>query len=78
MSSQAERKQDPLMLMDKRVLTLLSIVDDWTLENCQARQWGVKGKVIDLSNTHGLCYRIQHDDGTDAWYDPQEFVEVSE
>lgn len=74
MSSQEERNHDPLM--GKKVKTLSPIVDDWTYENQQARQWGVKGKVIDLSNAHGLCYQIQHEDLTCAWYDPKEFVEI--
>lgn len=30
------------------------------------------GKIVDYSNSHGLCFRIKHDDGNTAWYEPSE------
>ena len=72
MSSQQERDADPLI--GCRVITLHSKTDDWTITAKYARRWGIVGTVTDLSNSHGLCYEIKHDDGTVAWYDPSEFV----
>ncbi len=72
MSSQQERDADPLI--GSKVTTLHSKTDDWSFEAKQARKWGVNGTVTDLSNSHGLCYEIKHDDSSVAWYDPSEFI----
>ncbi len=48
-------------------------VDDWTREALQSRCWGVKGTVIMYHDSHGLCYDIQHEDGSVGSYDPSEF-----
>jgi len=59
-----------------KVRTLLDAKKkDWTSPR-QNLQWGVKGIVIDISNAHGLCYRVQHSDGTCAWYDPEELETI--
>lgn len=36
------------------------------------RRWGVVGKVLRVSDAHGLCYHVQHEDGSSGWYDPNE------
>lgn len=38
---------------------------------------GVEGEVIGEHNSHGLCYDVQHEDGTTVSYDPLE-LEVLE
>lgn len=40
-----------------------------------ARQ-GQRGVIQDYSNSHGLCYHVQHDDGTYAWYAPDELTDL--
>lgn len=70
MSTKEERDKDPYMW--RMVRTTHSQTDDWTSEGKLARKWNVKGQVIDLSNSHGLCYQVKHEDGTWAWYDPCE------
>lgn len=74
MSTQQERDQDPLI--GHKVRTIHPSVHDWTYENHLARQWGVIGVVKDLSNAHGLCYKVEHDDGSSAWYDPKELEDL--
>lgn len=76
MSAQKERELDPLI--GCRVKTLQSTTDDWSYEAKQARKWNTNGVVVDLSNSHGLCYKIRHDDGSDGWYDRSEFLILSE
>lgn len=44
--------------------------DDWC--NAGKRSWNKNGIVIDRSDAHGLCYEIVHDDGSIAWYEPEE------
>ena len=46
--------------------------DDWSDPKRPACKWGVEGKIVKYSNSHGLCYEVQHIDGTFAWYDPEE------
>ena len=47
-------------------------VDDWTEEALQSRQWGVRGVVLTHHDSHGLCYEVQHKDGSVGHYDPSE------
>lgn len=49
--------------------------DDWTEEALANRKWGVGGRVIGYSDSHGLCYEVEHEDGTVGWYNPSE-IEV--
>jgi len=60
----------------KAVITVRSenTADDWSDEARLHCQWGVSGKIINYSNSHGLCYRVQHEDGTTAWYDMGELI----
>lgn len=73
MSTQEERDRDPIV--GRRVKTIRSATPDstWSEEVRQSRKWGVFGYVKDLSNAHGLCYKVEHEDGTCGWYDPEEF-----
>jgi hypothetical protein len=45
---------------------------DWTAEARLARRWGLDGKVQEKSDRHGVCYRVKHEDGTEAWYERKE------
>lgn len=47
---------------------------EFTSEAIASRKWGVKGIVIGHSDSHGLCYQVQHEDDTVAWYDPSELT----
>lgn len=40
--------------------------------DCQANAIGI---ITDYHNSHGLCFEVQHEDGTKAWYDPAELFE---
>lgn len=46
--------------------------DDWSDLTRSTCKWGVSGKIIDYSNSHGLCYKVRHQDGSVAWYEPGE------
>ncbi len=47
-------------------------IDDWSEEALHSRQWGVTGDVIMHHDSHGLCYAVEHEDGTIGYYDPSE------
>lgn len=44
----------------------------WQPEARLKCRWGMEGIVVDRSDSHGLCYRVRHADGSDAWYNPDE------
>ncbi len=50
----------------------LDLHDEWTKEALAARKWNVQGKVIAYHDSHGLCYDVEHKDGTVGSYDPSE------
>lgn len=45
---------------------------EWTKAGWTARRWSVEGTVLCHSDSHGLCYHVQHADGSEAWYNPTE------
>ncbi|MEN9613891.1 MAG: hypothetical protein RLZZ347_198 [Candidatus Parcubacteria bacterium] len=49
---------------------------EWTDGAWEKRRWKITGTVITHSDAHGLCYKVQHKGGHEAWYDPSEFVVV--
>jgi hypothetical protein len=56
----------------------MSMREEWTDEGWAERKWGMQGEVITHRNdSHGLCYDVQHKDGTVGCYDPSE-LEVIE
>jgi hypothetical protein len=69
--------------VDARVLTGPSkdshLPLDWAPDARRHVTWGVVGTVIKVSNGHGLCYEVYHDDGseTTAWYNPEELVRTT-
>lgn len=55
------------------VQTLAKTGDHGFLESARDFcQWGSKGLIVKSSGSHGLCYAVEHEDGTVAWYDPTE------
>jgi hypothetical protein len=54
--------------------------DDWTQEAMASRRWGVTGSIVREHNSHGLCYRVRHDDGSHGVYEARELrvLRVSE
>lgn len=62
-----------------RVKTLGPKNDDQYTENAlKSRKWGVAGEIVDVHNSHGLCYDVKHDNGTIGTYDPDEFELIIE
>lgn len=49
---------------------------EWTVAAWKKRRWNARGAIVSYSDAHGLCYKVRHDDGHEAWYDPSEFVVV--
>jgi len=45
---------------------------EWTDEGWASKKWGVQGTVITHHDSHGLCYDVRHEDGTQSCYDPSE------
>lgn len=58
-----------------RIRTTIKKLSDseWMPEARAARKWGVTGRIVMHHDSHGLCYDVQHDDGTEGCYDPTEF-----
>lgn len=50
---------------------------EWTDEGWAKRKWGVKGKILTHHDSHGLCYDVLHEDGSQGCYNPSE-IEVVE
>ena len=48
--------------------------DDWMPEALASRKHNAKGVVVKHHDSHGLCYEVQHEDGTIGHYDPHELV----
>jgi hypothetical protein len=46
--------------------------DEWTDEGWADKKWGVKGQILTHHDSHGLCYDVLHEDGTQGCYDPSE------
>lgn len=60
-------------LVNRAVRTLEDAgAEDWSDPDNRGCQWGVLGRIIHYSNSHGLCFRVRHNDGSIAWYDPEE------
>lgn len=53
-------------------------IGDWQPASLAEQKWGVGGKIISHSDSHGLCYQVEHDDGSKAWYNPSELEVLSE
>ena len=45
---------------------------DWSDPYRADAKWGVEGIIIGHSDSHGLIYKVQHDCGGTAWYEPNE------
>jgi len=50
---------------------------EWTDEGWASKKWGVQGTVITHHDSHGLCYDVRHEDGSQGCYDPSE-LEIAE
>lgn len=46
---------------------------EWDPEAWEARKWNMEGTIVMHHDSHGLCYDVRHDDGTEGCYDPSEF-----
>ncbi len=45
---------------------------EWSAEARANRRWGVEGTITGHHDSHGLCYEVEHTDGTTGCYDPSE------
>ncbi len=52
--------------------------NEWPDEEWMRRKWGVRGTIIAHHDSHGLCYVVRHEDGSEAGYDPSEIRVVSQ
>lgn len=50
----------------------MALRKEWTDEGWRERKWNVQGTVVSHSDSHGLCYKVRHEDGTGGYYDPSE------
>lgn len=56
----------------KRVKVRVDGPRDYTVEAQAFRKRVGHGEIVDHHDSHGLCYRVKHDDGTIGAYDPDE------
>ena len=64
-------------IRDTKVLTKSPAgSNDWSGEARASRKWGVEGVVKVVHDSHGLCYTVQHADGSIGYYNHEELVEV--
>lgn len=54
----------------------MALRKEWTDECWASKKWGVQGTVITHHDSHGLCYDVRHEDGSQGCYDPSEFEVV--
>ncbi len=47
-------------------------VRDFNTDILLRRRPDAPGSIVGHSDSHGLCYEVRHDDGTRAYYDPDE------
>ena len=45
---------------------------EWTDKGWAGKKSGVLGTILRHHDSHGLCYDVKHDDGTEGCYDPAE------
>lgn len=45
---------------------------DWGPDGLKNRRWSVSGKIIAESNSHGVIYQVEYEDGSSAWYERRE------
>ncbi len=53
-----------------------SSINQWTNEGRAKKKWGIRGNVLAHHDSHGLCYDVQHEDGTKGCYDPAELAVI--
>jgi len=67
--------QYPPIPLETSVITTQAnphLTNEWTVEAKTRRIWGAQGHVIAHHDSHGLCYKIRHSDGSVGCYDPSE------
>jgi len=50
----------------------MDLRNEWTDEGWEKRKWGTQGEILAHHDSHGLCYDVLHEDGTQGCYDPSE------
>jgi hypothetical protein len=61
-----------------RTVALTKPASDWTEEAIASRKFGVLGTIVHHHDSHGLCYDVRHEDGTEGCYDSRELVVLAE
>ena len=66
----------PPWMLGTKVRTVRSRTEskDWTPDALKQRRWDVCGDILRHSDSHGLCYLVKHEDGTEGWYERRELV----
>ena len=67
------RRQGPRLKQGEKVVTQIDpklVSDDW--QNQGERRHNEEGEVVEVSDSHGLCYKVRYSDGLLGWFDPHE------
>lgn len=70
----------PALKVGTKVLTVETnhTSKDWDKKALASRRFGVVGTIIHESNSHGLCFKVEHEDGSIGYYDPWELDSIPE
>lgn len=73
-----EKKYPPLSPGTKVKVTELNedMRDQWSPGVWESKKPGASGEVLTHHDSHGLCYEVEHEDGTVGDYDPSELETV--
>lgn len=71
----------PVLMPGTQVKTMepnMELRGEWTEEGWASKKPGVNGVIIKHHDSHGLCYDVQHEDGSIGCYDPSELEIIPE
>lgn len=78
MSTTTEQKRLSVQTKVKTLQANERLRKEFTAEGWESRRWGVRGTIIKIHDSHGLCYQVLHEDGSIGYYDPTEIEELEE
>ena len=69
-------EQEQAACVGTRVLTRRPalIAGDWMSNAHVTRKWGKHGTITDYSNAHGLCFKVEYDEGGSGWFETRELT----
>lgn len=76
---ETQKHREPVRLKPgQRVVTASGPAgpQSWTEEGLKNRQWNVARIVTSVHDSHGLCYDVRYEDGTEGCFNHEELITV--